>query len=59
MQYAVVHGRTVLRKGKRYYAIPKPCGTAQTIAMQTSLQGNWNRIEAQPRGSRVIVNHHR
>lgn len=58
-QYAVIHGRTVIRIGHRHYAIPKPIGTAQLIAEKTNLRGNWSRIDEQPRGSRLIVNHHR
>jgi hypothetical protein len=58
-KYAVVHGRTVIVRGRRHFAIPKPVGTAQAIAERTTLRGNWERIETQPRGARVIINHHR
>lgn len=58
-EYAVVHGRTVIKRGRRYFAIPKPAGTAQAISERTNLVGNWNRIESQPRNSRLIINHHR
>lgn len=58
-QYAVVHGKTVEKRGHRYFAIPRPSGWAQQISERTNLAGNWNRIELQPRNSRLIINHHR
>jgi hypothetical protein len=58
-RYAVIHGKTVIQRGHRFFAIPRATGFAQQVAERSNLKGNWNRIESQPRGSRVIINHHR
>jgi hypothetical protein len=58
-QYAYVQGRTVIRIGHRYFAIPRPFDRVGAIHAKANLRGNWHRIEEQPRGSRLIVNQRR
>lgn len=58
-QYAVIHGKVVIRIGHRHFAIPRVTDNAQKIASRSNLRGNWDHIERQPRGSKLIVNQHR
>lgn len=58
-KYAVIAGKAVVRIGHRHFAIPRVTGLAQQVSEQTNLRGNWNRIDEQPRGARLIANHRR
>lgn len=48
----------VIKRGRRFFAVPKSQDRAERIASQTNCRGNWNAIDAVSRNvrARVIVN---
>lgn len=48
--------RVLVKRGRRWFAVPKPLGLADRLAAQTQLRGNWGNVERNTPGSRVISN---
>lgn len=56
--------QSVIKVGRRYFAVPKELGLAEVIANRTRLQSNWNVTQQQQRnlragiaGARVVRNY--
>ena len=58
--HMLIHGKTVTKRGNRFFAVPKPENRAGRIAMLTQLPANlWARVLASPVGGHVICNQKR
>lgn len=50
--------QTLIKVGKRWYAVPKELGLAARIASRSNVRGNWQNIDSKSRKirSHVILN---
>ena len=54
MTIAIVHGRVVERRGRRFFAVPKTLTLTDRIASLSQRRGNWDRVMTHHRTARLI-----